>query len=392
MSDSPIPLTGPLPIQRPWQAVTAMFLLNGALFGAWASRIPTVAERFSLDAGTLGFVLLALAFGAILSFPVAGGLCERHGAAFVTRTIAVFYAMTLVGIAVAPTLPVLVLAIILFGAAHGSMDVAMNAWAGEVERELKVSAMSGFHAMFSLGAGLGAASGFAAVRLGLGVSAHFLLLSMALLAVALLLSAIPGTGKQPAGEKAASSVFLSFPRGALFFVGMVAFGISLGEGAMADWSAIYLVRVAGSHLDTAALGYACFSTMMVILRLLGDRIVAWLGPVVTVRASAACAMTGVAMAVIAATPVWSLCGFALMGAGYAIVMPLVFSRAANDPDTPAGPAIAGVATLAYGGMLLGPPVIGFLAELTGLRVAFLLLAALALLSALLAGNLRVGRT
>ncbi|MGQ7843468.1 MFS transporter [Granulosicoccus sp. 3-233] len=389
MSDSSISLSSPVLMRRPWQAVTAMFLLNGALFGAWASRIPTVAERFSLDAGTLGFVLLALAFGAILSFPLAGGLCERYGAAFVTRTIAVLYALSLVGIAAAPALPLLVLAIILFGAAHGSMDVAMNAWAAEVEREIGASVMSGFHAMFSLGAGLGAASGFAAVRFGLDVSAHFLLLSLVLLTLALLLSNIPGTNRKPVAAVASSSVFLSVPRGTLFFVGMVAFGISLGEGAMADWSAIYLVSVAGSPLDTAALGYACFSTMMVVLRLLGDRVVSLLGPVVTVRVSAVCAMSGVALAVIAATPLWSLCGFALMGAGYAIVMPLVFSRAANDPDTPPGPAIAGVATLAYGGMLLGPPVIGFLAELIGLRAAFLLLAALALLTALLAGHLRL---
>lgn len=389
MSNLTDPQIHPLYLTRSWQAVSALFFLNGAFFGAWASRIPAIAERFSLNHATLGLMLLALAFGAIASFPVAGTLIQRLGAAYLTGRIAIAYAVAFVVIALAPTPVSLVVAIIFFGATHGAMDVAMNAWAGEVERDLKRPAMSGFHAMFSLGAGLGAATGFVAVRLDAGLFTQFATVALTLSVATLMISNILASPRSRDVSDKPSHSLIAIPRGSLLMVGLIAFGASMGEGAIADWSSIFLVTVANSDAATAALGYAVFSIMMVVFRLTGDRIVSRAGAVATVRFSAMAAISGILLAVAGATPVLTLIGFALMGAGYAIVMPLVFSRAANDKVIAPGPAIAGVATLGYGGMLAGPPVIGFLAEIIGLRMAFGLLGCLALMSALLAGHLRI---
>ncbi|WP_047997034.1 MFS transporter [Puniceibacterium sp. IMCC21224] len=381
-------------LRTPRRAVAAMFMLNGALFGIWASRIPAFVDRFELSPDLLGVLLLCLAAGAILSFPLSGRLTDRVGAADLTRVIAILYGLSLAEVALAPTLPVLMLCLFLFGAAHGSMDVSMNAWATEVERHLARPVMSWFHAMFSLGAGIGAASGYVAIRLGIGVLPHF-----ACMAVVLVLVALWMTAKQWESEKSKPSArIFALPTGPLVAVGLVAAAASLGEGAMADWSAVYLETAAGAVRAQAALGYAVFSIAMVVTRLSGGWIVQRFGPVRAARLSGVAALLGVLVAVSGpvlapgqAFGVWLvLLGFGMMGVGYAVIMPLAFSRAAAEKGIGGGQAIASVATLGYGGMLLGPPVIGFLAGLTSLPVAFLLLALLALLIILFAGAMKRG--
>lgn len=363
-----------------------MFALNGALFGIWASRIPWVAGRHELGEGQLGLLLLLLAGGAILSFPLAGRAADRFGAAPVTRRIAVAYVGALGLLALAPTPMWAGVALFCFGATHGAMDVTMNAWGAEVERALGRPVMSSFHAMFSLGAGLGAASGFLAGSANLGLGAHVWGLTPVLLGLALWLARSPWPSTR--STERADRAGLPIPRGVLLLVGIVAFCTALGEGAMADWSAVLMTRLAGADDGVAALGYAVFSVAMVAMRLAGDGLVRRIGPVRMVRLSGALAASGAALVVGVATVPAMLAGFGLMGLGYAVVMPLAFSRAANDPGTPPGAALAQVSVLAYGGMLLGPPLIGGLAELTSLRISFGLLLGLALVMTALAGVLR----
>lgn len=372
-------------IRTPWRAVAAMFLLNGAFFGIWASRIPAISARYDLDPGSLGLLLLCLAAGAIAAFPFAGRMADRHGAAPVTRTIAVFYAFALIGIALAPNVAFLAVSLFIFGATHGAMDVTMNAWAAEVERAGQKPIMSSFHAIFSVGAGLGAASGFGAASNDIGVLLHFTAASACVAVPMLLLAAISWTS-QRAPSTETSPVF-AFPTGNLLAVGIVAFCVSVGEGGMADWSAVFLVLVASADEAQAALGYTVFSCAMVATRLAGDRIIAILGPTRTARISGSAAAIGAALAVAGGTYVTALAGFAFMGVGYAVIMPLAFSRGANDPSVNPGAGVARVATLGYGGMLLGPPLIGFVADATSLRVAFSLLALLAIVVVLLSSSL-----
>lgn len=368
-----------------WRAVAAMFILNGALFGIWASRIPAVRDHLGLTHEALGYGLLFMAAGAVCSFPVTGRLTDRFGAVVLTRIIAVLYTLSLILLAVADGFWVLAAFLFIFGAFHGSMDVAMNAWAAEVEQAYDKPVMSSFHAMWSLGAGLGALSGYGAVQAGWTVMQHFLLAGGVVVGLALALSWVRWSSRRASSPH--GTVF-ALPSGALVLVGFTALCGALGEGAVADWSAIFLRDVTGAAESVAALGYAVFSVTMVVFRLLGGFVIARFGPVATARFGGACAALGVAVVVGSAGAGLALAGFALMGIGYAVIMPLAFNRAANDPNVPPGQAIASVATLGYGGLLIGPPLIGFLAEMLTLRLAFMALLPLAVLIVLLSGALR----
>ncbi|XDA99876.1 MFS transporter [Sulfitobacter sp. LCG007] len=361
-------------LRAPFPAVSAAFFLNGALFGVWASRIPAFVERLALEPDTLGLLLLMLAGGAIASFPFAGTLTDRLGAWRLTRWLAGIYLVGLVLLAFAPNVWTLALFLGIFGVGHGGMDVAMNAWAAEVERALARSVMSIFHGMFSLGAGAGALSGFVAGLAGLGVPAHFLAAAACLSVAMFFMTSRPWAGQ---GSTPHQGAVFALPKKALLAVGLVAFATCVGEGAMADWSAVYLDTVLGATPAQAALGYAAFSVTMVAMRLSGGIVIARLGPALAARLSGCCALAGAIIVVTAPVLAVALVGFALLGVGYAVIMPLAFSRAAADPEVPPGRAIASVATLSYGGMLLGPPVLGFIAHATSLPTALSLLGVLA---------------
>jgi MFS family permease len=372
--------------RTPRLAVAAMFFLNGALFGAWASRIPAIKLSFGLEPDTLGLLLLLLAGGAIVSFPLAGKLSDRIGAVTVTRRIAWAYALALICISIAPNVWLLGCAIFFFGATHGGMDIAMNAWGAEVERQLRRPIMSSLHAVFSIGAGVGAGCGALAASSRLGVDLHFIGFAGILAVCCGWLARVPWTSST--GEAGHGGHLFSIPKGALLLIGIVAFCASLGEGAMADWSAVYLVAVISASEGQAAIGYAFFSVAMVVMRLSGGRIIMLLGEAMAARLSGCFATAGTCIAIFGGSLTAALAGFSLMGVGFALIMPLAFSSAANDPDHSPGAAIAGVATLGYGGMLLGPPVIGFVADATSFPMAFGVIAALSFVVALFGGFLK----
>ena len=369
-----------------WLAVSAMFLLNGALYGIWAARIPAMAGRHDLDAGELGLLLLLLAGGAIAAFPLAGRFADKLGAAFVTLRIAVAYTVALALTALAPNVATLALALAVFGATHGAMDVAMNTWAGEAERHIARPVMSSFHAIFSLGAGLGAASGFFAEQWGVGIPMHFIATGSAVAALTLAVARIGWVS--PTQDRVSGTPLFPLPKGPLVAVGLIAFCTSMGEGAMVDWSALLLIETTQVTPAQAALGYTVFSVAMVSTRLLGDQVTRAYGPTPTARIAGVIATLGAISAVSSDSYSVTLTGFGLMGIGYAVIMPLAFSRAARDPHLPPGTAIASVSTLGYGGLLLGPPLIGFVAYASTLRTGFALLAVLAALIIVLAGSVR----
>lgn len=379
-------------VLTPWRAVSAMFVLNGAFLGIWASRIPSIRDAQGLDKGQFGLLLLVMATGALISFPIAGRLADRFGAAQVTRILAVLYGLSLIGIALAPA-SVLVLgaAMFIFGATHGGMDVCMNSWATEVEKRAKKPIMSSFHATWSFGTGLGALSGYFAGAAGMGSSLHFLLAAGIFSALCLPFSLIKWESLRtaaPAGGSGEAAPLFMLPKGMLILIGLIGFCTTIGEGGMVDWSATFLIEVTGSTEARAALGFTAFSVLMVITRLLGDRLIQAMGPVTMTRVSGGVAALGGVIAIGGGTYGLTLFGFALMGIGYATIVPMAFTRAAQEEGVSAGSAIASVATLGYGGLLLGPPVIGGLAELTSIRFAFGLLVILAVVMVFLAGAMR----
>ncbi len=372
-------------VRTPRVAVGAMFLLAGSLFGTWASRIPAFVEHFRLSEDRLGLLLLCIALGAIIAFPFAGRLSDRIGANQASRRMAGLYIVALGAVACAPTVWSLGAFLVLFGAALGGLDVAMNAWGAEVEQRHGRPIMSSFHAMFSLGTGLGAATGYVAVWMGKGVVSHFLLNGAVFGAAALSLALVPWSSRVSRGRRGKA---FALPSGALVLVGLAAFCASVGEGAIADWSAVFLYTVTEVSEAQAALGYAVFSIAMVIMRLAGDWAIQRLGPVTSARLSGLTAALGVVIVVLGPTLPLVLVGFAIMGFGYAVVAPLTFSRAAMEPGPSPGQAIASVATLNYGGMLVGPPLIGFVAKASSLPTAFVLLGALSIAITALGASLR----
>lgn len=244
-TDAPLHSPAPEHLTRRagWLAIAAMFAINGSIFGLWASRIPAFKTTHALNHAELGGLLLLLAGGAICTFPLAGRLADHFGAARVTKGFVFANLLVMLALTLTPNVWLLGAVLFLFGAAHGGMDVTMNAWGAEVERWAKRPQMSSYHAMWSLGAGIGAASGFAAISLNAAPLTHYAIVGIPLTALLFWLGNIQWTS--PVNRDSKAPIF-SIPKGQLVLVGLLALGASMGEGAMADWSAVYLVDIGGA--------------------------------------------------------------------------------------------------------------------------------------------------
>jgi MFS family permease len=368
-------------------AVLGIFFLNGFGFGSWAVRIPAVQEKLDLGEGLLGLALLGIAAGSLVSMPLAGGLVSRLGSRPVVGATGLGFFLALPLLAWSPSLALLVPALAFAGASGGSLDVSMNAHAVAVEKGQGRPIMSSFHAAFSLGGLAGAAVGGAVAAWGVGVAPHLAGVS----ALSLAAFALAYLRMLPADEDRGESGGPAFarPTRALAGLGVISFCVLLGEGAMADWSAVYLKGTLGTGPGFAAAGFAAFSAAMVAGRLLGDRVTARFGPVVLVRAGAAISAAGLGISLAVAHPAAALVGFACAGLGFSIIFPSALSAAGRTQDSATGPAIAAVATAGYFGFLVGPPSIGFVAEGVGLGGALFIVVALSAAIVVLAGS--VGR-
>ena len=359
-------------------AVIVIFAVNGVLFGSWASRIPAISNFHNLSPASLGLLIFLLGLSAVVAFSAFGRAADKFGASFVTKLAScTLLPLTLIFIAYANSIWTLVAAIIFFGAIHGGIDVAMNAWAAEVERKSKRPLMSSFHAMWSLGSGIGAGFGVLLTTHKFGVEAHFTIISVVVFLITLSILAIPFQSETK--QKNKDAPFISIPKGPLLAVAFITFFASLGEGAIADWSAIFLISVASIDEGSAALGYTAFAICMFTMRLMGDKIVSVIGPSKTARYSGLVAMIGSIILVTFGSLLPLVIGCGLIGLGIAVIIPLAFSRAANDKNIPQGTAIASIATLGYGGMLIGPLFIGFIAQATSIKTSFLIFPILAFL-------------
>ena len=369
-------------------AVSLIFAINGMVFGTWASRIPAIVDFHDLSPGSLGLLIFLAGLSAVIAFSIFGRAADRYGAAFITkRATLLLIPLTLIFIAYANSIWMLVFAVIYFGAIHGGDDVAMNAWAAEVEREYTRPVMSSFHAMWSLGAGIGAGLGSLLAFYEVGFKNHFSLISIIIFVLALSAAFVPFESQK--NKKEANSPFISIPKGSLLPVATITFFASLSEGAVADWSAIFLKSVASLNDGNAALGFTVFSVCMFSMRLLGDRISFILGPATAARYSGLVALTGSIILLVSDSFLLLLLGFGLIGLGIAVIIPLAFSRAGNDETISQGTAIASIATLGYGGMLLGPLFLGLIAEITSIKTSFLILPIMAFFIFILSKHLSI---
>lgn len=306
--------------------------------------------------------------------PLAGWFIARLGSRPVTKFAVLFGAAALVLPALASNLLLLFLALAVFGAGLGAVDVAMNVEGAAVEMSHRKPIMSSLHGLYSVGGLVGSLFGALMAFFGIGILEHFLAAAFVLGALALvastrlLTSGAKGFGHGPA---------FVLPTRAVLGLGLIAFCVLLGEGAIADWSAVYLSDI-GASPGLAAVGFGAFSSTMAAGRLFGDGINRRLGPTALVRIGGAISTAGLLVFLLAGQPLVALVGLVFVGAGYSNVFPTMMSAASRTPGMSSSSAIAAVTTVGYFALLAGPPLIGFIAEAVTLRGA---LSILVLLSA-----------
>lgn len=371
-------------IKSAWWAVVIRFLIHGLVASAWISRIPAVQSSLGLKMSSLGLCLLGTAVGSVLSIPVTGWAVTHFGSKRATTWSTIAFCLVLVGPTFATGAVSLFGLLVLYGAAAAANDVSMNSQAVAVEESLGTPTMSRFHAMFSIGAMAGATFGGLAAAHDLIPREHLAIVSAVLLIVAASTSSMLLDTDHAAPKPHVEKLRLNRIPPSVITLVVIGFCMFLSEGAMADWTAIYLKQSLFAGAGLAAAGYAVFSAGMAVCRLLGDAVTKRLGPVLTARTGAILAASGLTFALLSPSPYWALPGFALSGAGFSVIVPLVFAAGGRVPGIQRGLGVALVSGSGYIGFLFGPPVIGFASQWLTLRGALFFIVALCLTSALMA--------
>lgn len=369
-------------------ALTTFFALDGFIFAGWVVRIPAVKEQTHASASALGLALLGVSAGAVITMTLTGRLCRRYGSHPVTVACAVLLSLSVALPPLTHSAAALGAVLLLFGAAYGGINVAFNSAAVDLVAALRRPVMPTFHAAFSLGGMIGA--GFGGLVAGaLSPTRHLLGLTL----IGLLVTAVagrtllryeppapPAAGPPPPAEPDRGGTRRTGQGGLVLVFGLVALCTAYGEGAMADWGALHLQQDLAAPSGVAAAGYSCFALAMTTGRATGTALLERLGRARTVIAGGTVAAAGMLLGSLAPSVWAALAGFAVTGLGLANLFPVAVERA-GALTGPSGVAV--VSTLGYGGMLLGPPSIGFMADWFSLPAALTSVAALAAVAALI---------
>lgn len=366
-------------IARASAALRTQFFVLGVMFATWGVHVPTVKAHYGLGEQSLALAMLAGGVGALMALAQAGRVVGRFGPATVAAAMGVLCCASVASLLAFPVYGALLVVMLGFGITGSLMDVAINVEASEIERQSGRPLMSGFHGMFSLGGMMGAGLGSLAPTLGLSAQGHLFVATglgaiAALVASRLMLPVPPGAlqEKHP----------LSIPRGPLLLLGVLASMGLIAEGAMYDWSVLFMKEERGSAASTAALAYASFSGAMAAGRFGGDWVRARISGTRLMRASGVLAAAGMALALSLPSAPVALLGFALVGLGLSNVVPVLFSAAAQVPGVSSAHGIASVSGVGYLGMMAGPPLIGLIAERSSLTAGLLVVVAFAVFMAL----------
>ena len=342
-------------------ATRLAFLVAGFGVACWAPLIPYAKARLAVDDGVLGLLLLCLGIGSVVAMPMTGMLSARYGSKPIIIGGAIGMALSLPLLAVAPTPLTLAVALFVFGGSLGSLDVAMNIHAVEVEKAAQRPLMSGFHGLFSVGGFVG--SMFATFLLSLQLGP---LATTVMAALLMLVAAYAIAPRLLTTVKAEGGSLFALPRGFVLLLAMLTAIVFLVEGAVLDWGALYLTGAGLVGAEQGGMGYMVFSIAMTVMRLTGDVVVGRIGDRATLFWGSLIGIAGFALMLTAPVAAVAMAGFLLVGIGLANVVPVLFRRAGNQSVMPAGLAVAAVTTTGYAGMLVGPAGIGFVAKLTSL--------------------------
>ncbi|HEY1166871.1 MAG TPA: MFS transporter [Chitinophaga sp.] len=352
-------------------AVSSLFFLTGLCFASWASRIPAIQQALHLSEGGLGSVLLALPIGSMISMPVAGILVSRFGSKQVVLTAGLFYAFVLPVIGMVQSPWQLFGVLVLFGFTGNLANIAVNTQAVAVEAMYGKAIMASFHGLWSLAGFTGAAIGAFMAGQEIVPYQHFLLITV--IAVTIVAVSAKHTVAQDVNSQEAQTLLIK-PDKFLMILGIIAFCSMICEGTMFDWSGVYFKKVIKAPDGTAGIGYAAFMSTMASFRFIADWLTTRFGARKVLQLSGVLTATGLLIAVLLPYFATAIFGFLLVGAGVSSVVPLVYSAAGKSKTLSPGMALAAVSTIGYLGFLVGPPLIGFVAQASSLSISFSIIA------------------
>ena len=362
-------------------AIVMSFVVNGVMFGSWASRIPAIKEQAGLDAVHLGFALLGSSLGSVLTMTLAGYAAGRIGSHRLAPLALLGLASVMPVIASSASFFALAGALFLYGSAQGFMAVSINANGLAIERAGTKPIMSRLHGSWSVGSFVGAFSTALALRAGLSVFQQFVVLGIVMAVSAAILSQT-----MLAEKHAVEGPAFRRPPRRLAIIGVIAMCALVAEGSTGDWSGVFIKDTIGGTAQDAAIAISVFSAAMATARLAGDRLTEILGAARLVTIGALVSAVGLASALAIAQPLPAIIGFGFLGVGIAATNPLALRAGGSQPGIASGMGIAAVATMGAVGTTAAPPVIGTVAGIVGLRLALVMIVALLLVLAATAGR------
>ena len=351
--------------------VSTFFFINGFASANWVARLPELQKFYRVDNTNLGLLLLISAVGALIFMPISGILSRKSGSDKVTRTAGLSFCLLIPFLSLFEDFFWIALIFFLYGCILGVLNVAMNTQAVAVERLIQKPVMSSFHALFSIGMALGALTGAFFAKFRFSLTAHLGLISFFGLLL-LLRGCFHLVQKKERRNDNIEKDNLNF-LGRLFLIlplGVIAFCGMTGENNMVDWSAIYMNKVIQLDEATSALAFGAYATAMTIGRLFGDKATQRMGRERLLKANAYLAIFGMLVIIVPSWPFVPFFGFFLVGLGLANIAPITYSRAGNVKGVESSSGVAMASTIGYTGFFIGPPVIGYLGDIYGLRIAF----------------------
>jgi MFS family permease len=354
----------------PQQIATRLaFFVAGLGMAAWAPLVPFAKTRIGLDDGSLGLLLLCIGAGSMLAMPLTGFLTGKLGCRAVILMAGLGLCIDLPLLALMDSLGGMAVALLLFGAAIGMIDVAMNVQAVIVERASGKAMMSGFHGFFSVG-GIAGAGGVSLLLLAGLAPAQAIGLIALLIAILLLIVAGDLLAHGGIGERRRGGARWALAHGKILFIALLCFFVFLTEGAMLDWSALFLHAERGVAKSQAGIGFTLYAVAVACGRLYGDRLIGAIGRYRTLLLGSLCAAAGVLLTVTVPLASAAFGGLMLAGLGIANIVPILFNAVGNQKQVPPGQAFPAVTLVGYLGLLTGPALIGFIANYTSLALAF----------------------
>jgi MFS family permease len=355
-------------------SISIYFYVSGLVFSTWASRIPFVKDRYNLNEAELGGLLFSLPMGALIALPFAGWLVHQYGSKKVAVTSLIIYAVLLLTIAANMKLIWLSAVLFGFGIVGNLCNISMNAQGLTIQEQLNKPILSSLHAMWSLGAFSAAA--ITGILEHTPIWVHFLIIALSTFFAAIIfyffmIKDIPGSDEQ-------QKIFV-LPNRGLILLGVICFCVAMSEGAMSDWSSLYYRQVLHTLTSSTTAGYTSFAFCMALGRFTGDRFIHAFGHSSVLKMNGILISLGMSLSLIVQHPIWVIVGFACVGFGVSSVIPIVYMLAAKSKSMPPAVALSAVSSVGFTGFLVGPPIIGFVAQALGLRLALIILVLLGMM-------------